>query len=117
MNKNEIISQVVHKFYAKAKIDFMIGYHFRVIDDFDTHIPRIIIFWEIQLLGKKPKVEIVPFDLINIHRPLNIKKGELGRWVALFQETLNKVSNDQDLNNKWNEKVEFFRDRMLKTFF
>ena len=117
MNKNEIISQVVHEFYAKAKTDFMIGYHFRVIDDFDTHIPRIITFWEIQLLGEKPKVEIPPFDLINIHRPLNIKKGELGRWVSLFQETLNNVSKDQDLNNKWNEKVEFFRDRMLKTFF
>jgi truncated hemoglobin YjbI len=117
MNKEEIISKTVHEFYAKAKSDFMIGYHFRVIDDFDSHIPRIITFWEIQLLNKKPSTKIEPFDLINIHRPLGIKKGELGRWVTLFDETLNEICKDESLKIEWQDKVNFFQERMLKTFF
>jgi truncated hemoglobin YjbI len=117
MNKNQTIKNVVEKFYDQAKADFMIGYHFRVIDDFDTHIPRIIHFWEIQLLGEKQGSSEKPFDLINIHKPLGIKKGELGRWVALFKETLDKYSHDHELNQQWLEKVELFQARMLKIFF
>jgi hypothetical protein len=46
------IGAVVTAFYSEAKNDILIGYHFRNIPDFEEHIPRIITFWEIQLLGK-----------------------------------------------------------------
>jgi len=92
----------------------MIGYHFRVIEDFDSHIPRIIGFWERQLLNQTDYKSTIPFDLINVHRPLGIKLGELNRWVILFKETLNEnkiESTDQDF---WLEKVSIFRDKLEK---
>lgn len=112
------IEQVVVTFYQKATTDFLIGYHFRHIHDFDTHIPRIVDFWEIHLLPglhvseRAKKAE--PFQLINIHRPLIIKKGEVGRWIILFQQTLEET-DQHELKEKWLSKLEFFRNVFLNS--
>ena len=112
MTKNDWILEVVDSFYAKAKIDVLIGYHFRVIKDFDTHIPRIATFWELQLLGKPSRVVEEPFDMMNVHLPLLIKPGELGRWLILFRKTLDeKVSAHPEfksLREMWEERLETF---------
>jgi len=105
------IQRVVHKFYDKAKVDILIGYHFRHIQDFDSHIPRIVHFWEIQLLGAPLTMQ--PFDLISAHKPLGIKVGEVNRWVKLFIETLEEENVEQDLKDKWLQKVELFREKFL----
>lgn len=36
MTKNEWILSVVQSFYDKAREDVLIGYHFRIIEDFDS---------------------------------------------------------------------------------
>jgi truncated hemoglobin YjbI len=105
------IERVVRSFYEKAKSDILIGYHFRHIHDFDTHIPRIIHFWEIQLLGASLTME--PFDLIGAHKALGIKVGEVNRWVKLFLETMDEEKIDPDLKTQWSEKTLLFRDRFL----
>lgn len=111
-----LILEIIESFYEKATKDFLIGYHFRSIEDFETHVPRIAVFWEVQLNGATERKEELPFNLISVHEPLGIKKGELGRWVTLFRETLqenqDKLGPDEII--RWNKKVDFFRDKLEK---
>ena len=50
----DIINKVVRDFYDLAKNDFLIGYHFRHIKDFDIHIQKIQRFWQLILLELTP---------------------------------------------------------------
>ena len=112
MNQDDWILQVVDSFYAKAKTDVLIGYHFRVITDFDEHIPRIATFWDLQLLGKTNRTISEPFDVLNIHIRMGIHKGELGRWLLLFRKTLDeetlKHPQMADLKERWMERLIVF---------
>ena len=105
------IERVVKSFYDKARTDILIGYHFRHIHDFDSHIPRIVHFWEIQLKGASLKME--PFDLIGAHKYLGIKVGEVNRWVKLFLETMDEEKIDPELKSEWTQKTLLFRDKFL----
>jgi truncated hemoglobin YjbI len=115
MEKKELIFKVIESFYDKAKRDVLIGYHFRNIQDFETHIPRIALFWEMQLLGSASYKVDPPFDVMAVHTPLMIKKGELGRWMLLFKKTLDEFELG-DLKEKWLEKLLFF-DGVFNRFF
>ena len=109
--KYEDILVVVKSFYAKATEDILIGYHFRNIEDFDSHLPRIADFWYLQL-NEKYRQEPVKFDLIDIHIPLRIRKGQIGRWIVLFQETLNEFEGPK--KDLWLEKLNHFQKIFLK---
>ncbi len=119
MNRQEWISLVVSSFYDKARNDILIGYHFRNIPDFDEHIPRIVAFWELQLLGKTQTIVSRPFDIINVHIPLKIKRGELGRWLVLFRQTLKEKLTEyplmKDLEGEWEKKLVFFESIFLRS--
>jgi truncated hemoglobin YjbI len=116
MKQEEWIHQVVKSFYDKARHDVLIGYHFRVIENFDDHIPRICAFWEIQLLGATERKLQEPFDVMKVHVPLAIKRGELGRWLLLFRKTLNDESTfeTQALKELWLERLAFFEGVFLR---
>ncbi|HXH73495.1 MAG TPA: hypothetical protein VNJ08_00920 [Bacteriovoracaceae bacterium] len=120
MKDREWIFSVVSAFYEKARYDVLIGYHFRNIEDFDLHIPRIASFWEIQLLGSSMRPTAEPFDVMKAHLPLGIKRGELGRWLVLFRKTLDEETKlhpeFQDLKNQWEEKLKFFEGVFLRFF-
>lgn len=120
MTKNEWIYSVVEAFYEKAKVDILIGYHFRIITDFDEHIPRIVSFWELQLLGKASRPIEAPFDVMKVHVPLGIKRGELGRWLVLFRKTLDeetaKHPEMQALEEDWLKKLIDFEGKFLRFF-
>jgi hemoglobin len=120
MTKPEWIFAVTDSFYEKAKIDVLIGYHFRVIEDFDTHIPRIASFWDLQLLGKTERVITHPFDVAKLHLALSIKKGEVGRWLVLFRKTLDDMTalhpEMEDLAKTWRERLIFFEGVFLRLF-
>ncbi|MCO4792312.1 MAG: hypothetical protein KC493_01275 [Bacteriovoracaceae bacterium] len=123
---NEFILDVVTKFYKSATTDIIIGYHFRKIatiegkdplsppiEAFSDHIPRIALFWELQLTGKTDQ-EFPPFDLISIHKKLHIKKSEVRRWIILFNETLDSLENkDEEIIEKWKVKLVEFERRFL----
>lgn len=127
----DILEKIVVDFYAKATTDILIGYHFRKIQEgptqsplypslnqFSQHIPRIILFWCGQLNEPVPEkyqelAKSQPqFDILNVHRLLNIRKGELNRWLVLFRETLqmNKDEGNQDLIQKWQDKINQFEN-------
>lgn len=118
-NKNYIL-ETVTAFYARAVTDFLIGYHFRKIattqgshplkppiEAFAEHIPRIALFWRMQLLGEKKPDHEEAFDLIDIHRKLSVRQGEIGRWILLFKETL-EDEKDHSLKKVWLEKINHF---------
>lgn len=118
MTKQEWIFRVVERFYDKAKVDVLIGYHFRNIQDFDAHIPRIATFWDLQLLGKTERPLSEPFDLIKVHIPLHIKRGELGRWLVLFRKTLDEetIPEMEELKKNWEAKLVQFEGIFLRFF-
>jgi len=120
MSVSDWIFQVVHSFYQKAKSDILIGHHFRIIQDFETHIPRIAAFWELQLLGSTRRPISEPFDVMKVHIPLNIKRGELGRWLVLFKKTLDeetlKHPEFSDLKELWLLRLIFFEGVFSRFF-
>lgn len=118
MTHEQWIFHVVERFYDKAKIDVLIGYHFRNIHDFEAHIPRIAAFWELQLLGKTARKLDAPFDLIKVHIPLGIKRGELGRWLVLFRKTLDEETTEDKKvwREEWEEKLKQFEGIFLRFF-
>ena len=110
------ILKIIKSFYDTAKKDILIGYHFRVISDFDEHIPRIADFWNLQLNGQLENRDHLPFDLVNVHRPLKINSGELDRWVLLFKHNLEQYISTGEISpeqaNSWMEKVDRFRIKL-----
>ena len=103
---------VITAFYNKATFDVMIGYHFRGIEDFSTHLPRIASFWQLQLTGKIDHKEQLPFDLINVHRPLKIKSAEINRWEILFEQTLKEFKLEVEFHDLWMDKVKLFKEKL-----
>ena len=118
----DIINNVVRDFYELAKNDFLIGYHFRHIESFDTHIPKIQRFWHLILLELSPsdRKEIisrgVPKNIIHSHEYLKIKPGEVGRWIILFQSVLKKYEEqNQALIKKWSIEVKKFEKIFMQS--
>lgn len=126
--KQKLIHKTVEDFYALATTDFLIGHQFRKIQShegvdplrppleaFRHHLPRINKFWELQLLGLRPQEGFQAFDLIGVHQKLQIRKGELGRWVKLFEEVLDQQKNEfphqSEFFELWRSKVKLFEKR------
>lgn len=111
---NKMIENIVEEFYHKALADEFLGYHFRAIEHFDNHLIRVQLFWIEQLTDQKSNLS---FNLIKSHQALPIKSGELGRWLTLFKESINKSAPPQ-LQAKWFKKLDFFKmvfEKQLKT--
>ena len=119
----EIIEEIVDSFYEKAVKDILIGYHFRKIQkgdnlvpslsDFAHHLPRIKIFWKSQLIKDFKSSE--KFNLKESHKPLKIRKGELDRFILLFNKTLDVFeSKDINLIKDWRSKLQFFKSQFHK---
>lgn len=111
-----IILAITESFYAKATTDVLIGFQFRVIEDFDTHIPRIADFWQLQLTGKLDHRESLPFKLIPLHKQMNLTTGMVDRWVVLFYQTLDHFFKEQkitqDDKDLWKKKVDIFKNKI-----
>lgn len=116
----ELIYAVVEAFYQKATKDVLIGYHFHKFstpEELGPHLERITSFWEMQLTGKTSVALEGPFHLLFTHLQLNIKRGELGRWIVLFHQTLDDLEanveheNIKELTKLWKHRIELFEER------
>lgn len=129
LDDSQYIQLVVETFYQKAINDFMIGYHFRKIQQgqsahplqaelgqFAHHIPRIVQFWKLQLLGSEHADPELKFDLINVHKQLSVRRGEVNRWVILFFETLEELGA-HPLKENWKDRVVQFQSIFLIKLF
>lgn len=108
----EKILEIVTSFYDTATFDVMIGYHFRGIEDFNSHLPRIASFWQLQLTGQIKDKAQLPFDLINVHKPLKVKKAEINRWVLLFEQNLKGFNLSPEDYQLWMNKVHLFQEKL-----
>jgi truncated hemoglobin YjbI len=110
----------VESFYAKATEDILIGHHFTKFNEpkvLRDHLERITSFWEMQLTGSTSVPIEGPFHLLFTHLQLKIKRGELGRWIVLFHQTLDSLSSEVDhpqileLCELWKKRISFFEER------
>ncbi|MFA6237492.1 MAG: hypothetical protein WC635_09220 [Bacteriovorax sp.] len=110
----DLIYNVVKDFYKKAMADVMIGYHFYKFENpivLEAHLVRLTSFWEMQLTGKTSElIQGPPFHLLFTHLQLRLKRGELGRWIILFHQTLDAMTDDE-LSEVWKERISFFEER------
>ncbi len=115
-----IIFSIVQAFYQKATNDILIGYHFNKFNEpeiLNHHLERITSFWEMQLTGETSIPLEKGFQLLFTHLQLNIKRGELGRWVLLFHQTLdefesqNPLINPNELCTAWKKRIALFEER------
>ena len=117
----ELVLKVVETFYQKANHDILIGYHFRVVENFQEHIPRIADFWFLQLTGKIHNQKSLPFNLLKVHEALKMNPGEIGRWIKLFEGTLDEFVQRNELTveikNEWMAKVDLFASKIEKYLF
>lgn len=116
----ELIYFVVEEFYKKVIDDVMIGYHFAKFRDPEVlahHLDRLTTFWEMQLTGSSEGKLDRPFHLLFTHLQLNIHRGELGRWIMLFHQTLDHLEketghpNIKMMNDLWKERIALFEER------
>ncbi|MGD9804054.1 MAG: group III truncated hemoglobin [Hyphomicrobiaceae bacterium] len=80
-----MIKKLVHTFYARVRIDPMIGPIFnRTIDDWDAHLEKLCAFWSSVMLmtgrykGSPMRAHVELPDITPAH---------FQRWLALFQAT------------------------------
>lgn len=130
--KLQDIEFIVRAFYKDAITDVFIGYHFRKIlsdpaqmnnikadlGNFEDHIPKVVDFWATQLIPDF-KSQLSRPNVLKIHDYLNIRKGELGRWLVMFKEVLERQSTkiDHELRSNWKIKLIQFEDAFNKRFF
>lgn len=120
----DLISIVIETFYKKVIDDVLIGYHFARFRDPEVlshHLERLAGFWEMQLTGTlSVPIEGKPFHLLWTHLQLSLKRGELGRWIVLFHETLDQFENELDkeelvqlkaISVEWKKRITFFEER------
>lgn len=123
----ELIYITVESFYKKVVYDVLIGYHFEKFRDpevLEHHLQRLATFWEMQLTGKVTVKVDRPFNLLYTHLQLGLKKGELGRWIVLFHQTLDELAAEFDKNapseeaaeihlicKEWKNRIAFFEER------
>lgn len=116
MIPEKYIEDITTDFYELAIKDILIGYHFRHIDDFDTHIPRIAQFWNLQINGKISNRSLLPFRLLEVHQPLKLNRGEIFRWKKLFESVLDKYCRENKINTAqkglWISKINLFANRL-----
>lgn len=124
--KRLLIDHIIEQFYGIITTDFLLGYHFRKIQEFElgpdghpllppleafsSHLPKIQEFWYRQLLGQTFNRDF-QFDLINTHQYLKLKRGEIDRFHLLFKEVLQQNKEnllELKLLDLWEEKLEHF---------
>ena len=115
LNKENIIDETVRSFYQKAIDDILIGYHFNHIKDFESHLLKIIAFWKWQLLKVDYPKDLPPIELMQTHLYLKIKKGEVGRWVKIFIETIKDKKLEADFESLWIKKIKDFEKIFLNS--
>lgn len=86
-SRDQII-QIVDSFYAKVRVDELIGPIFNDVArvDWDEHLPKLYNFWEDLLFGTD-NYRGRPFPP---HMKLNLKPEHFQRWLELFYSTVDE---------------------------
>ncbi len=84
------IELVIKKFYDKLLVDELVGFLFNEVVQLNLseHLPKLVDFWEDQLLNSK-KYSGNPMRVhMNLHLKEPLKKEYFDRWLLLFNQTV-----------------------------
>lgn len=90
IQSREDLNLLVRSFYDKLLVDDVVGYLFtKVIDlDLEAHFPRLVDFWEVQLL-QSGRYEGNPMKVhLDLHQIEKLTKAHFDRWLELFNATV-----------------------------
>lgn len=84
----EILRQLVHRFYGKVRADKLLGPIFAArIADWPPHLERMVAFWSsVALMTGQYHGQPV-----QAHTPLPINAAHFDRWLALFRATAQEI--------------------------
>ena len=84
----EILTDLVHRFYGKVRMDAVLGPIFDMnIVDWKPHLDRMVAFWSsVALMTGRYHGAPVP-----AHAKLPIDWAHFERWLALFRETAHET--------------------------
>lgn len=100
------ISVLVHQFYYKIRSDEEIGFYFNeIIKDWDSHLEKLIDFWETNLFGirKYKGNPIIVHNKVDEHFQGQVTANEFGIWLNYWFQTLDSLFEGQN--------VEILKDR------
>jgi hemoglobin len=90
IESREDLNLLVRSFYDKLLEDEVVGYLFtEAIDlDLEAHFPRLVDFWEVQLLHSG-RYEGNPMKVhLDLHQIEQLTKAHFDRWLELFNATV-----------------------------
>lgn len=95
LTSREEISDIVHSFYAKVKVDEMLGPIFNkhiAEDEWPDHLSKLTDFWEMKLLGGanfqgSPTRKHMEVDKASGHA---IEQKHFALWLRLWIETIDE---------------------------
>lgn len=84
------VETLVTAFYSQVKTDPVIGQFFADPAHFnwDTHIPRMVLFWSAILLGKPGFSGNAMEKHQQVHDRIPMQTEHFEHWLALWQQTL-----------------------------
>ncbi len=95
----DTVARVVREFYRCILAEPGLASYFAPIDDWSAHESYVTDFWWGLMGGrvKRPR----PHAMEAGHRGLRFGPGELARWLALFEQTLQQQL-PADIADQWN---------------
>lgn len=84
----DMLRELVHRFYGKIREDEMLGPIFAArITDWDPHLARMVEFWSsVALMTGRYHGAPVP-----AHAGLPVTRAHFDHWLALFEETAREI--------------------------
>jgi len=84
------IELIIKKFYDKLLVDDLVGFLFTEVVhlNLEQHLPKLVDFWEDQLLGTN-NYSGNPMKIhMNLHLKEPLKKEHFDRWLSHFNRTI-----------------------------
>ena len=80
------VQQLITTFYGQVTNDNLLKHHFEQID-WSAHLPAMISFWSLVLLGK----EGYKNNTLEKHRHVALNKANIQRWATIFVSTVDSL--------------------------
>lgn len=90
ISSREDIELLIKEFYDKLLVDEVVGYLFTevVALDLKEHLPRLVDFWEDQLLGTNNYSGNPMKVHLDLHQKEALQKAHFERWLNHFNQTV-----------------------------
>lgn len=86
------IELLIKKFYEKLLMDPDVGFIFTDVAkiNLETHLPKLVDFWEDQLLGSRKYMGNPMRIHLDLHRQEPLVKAHFDKWLAHFNDTVDE---------------------------